>query len=152
MSTLIVSPGGASGQETSPPVLTLSTAVTGNLVVPMLQDVTINNSNDVFQWTQLDKNAKLSVATTSTNSIDTTIVVDNTVFFGDAVATTGSAAKMGLLGLSTAKTEVDFTINMGTKVVSGKAYITGLAPTVSADSPVWTTPVTLSVNGEYLFA
>lgn len=152
MSTLIVSPGGASGQETSPPVLTLSTAVTGNLVVPMLQDVTINNSNDVFTWTQLDKNAKLNVATTSTNSIDTTIVVDNTVFFGDAVATTGSAAKLGLLGLSTAKTEVNFTINMGTKVVSGKAYITGLAPTVSADSPVWTTPVTLSVNGEYTFA
>jgi len=34
-------------------------------------------------------------------------------------------------------------------VINGKGYITGLAPTVSADSPVWVTPITITVTGDY---
>ena len=148
MSTIIASPG-VSGKF---PVLTLKVSgdVTG-LAVPMMQDITINNANDVFTWTQLNETAKLQVATTATNSISGTLVVDQDVFFG--VTTAGEDAKSaGLIGLSTDKTEVLFTITVGTKTMSGKGYVTGLAPTVSADSPVWTTPLTLTVNGEYTVA
>lgn len=152
MATLIVSPGGASGAVTSPPILTLSTAVTGDLIIAMLQDVTIENSNDTFSWTQLNSSAKYQVATTATNSISGNVVVDKDVFFGDATATSGSADKLGLLGLSKAKTEVDFEITVGDKTLSGKGYVTGLSMSVSADSPVWVSPVTISVAGEYTIA
>lgn len=148
MATLIASPG-VTGQY---PVITLkASGDTTGLAIPMLQDVTINNANDVFTWSQLNVTAKLQVATTATNSISTNIVVDTDVFFG--VTTTGETAKSkGLLGLSTEKTPVTFSITMGAKNVTGSGYVTGLAPTVSADSPVWVTPVTITVTGEYSFA
>jgi hypothetical protein len=146
-----------SAAGSSNPTLTLTvTGKTGPLAVPYLQDVTINNANDVFTWSQLNESAKLQVATTSTNSISTNIVVDPLTFFGNVSATTGSGAKLGIIGLSTEKTLVNFTINMGNvttggggRTLSGQGYVTGLAPTVSADSPVWVTPLTLTVDGEY---
>ena len=139
------------------PILTLTVAgKSGALAVPYLQDVTINNANDVFSWSQLNESAKLQVATTSTNSISTNIVVDPLTFFGNVSATAGSGAKLGIIGLSQEKTLVGFTINMGNvatggggRTVSGNGYVTGIAPTVSADSPVWVTPLTLTVDGEY---
>jgi hypothetical protein len=135
------------------PVLTLTVSgITGDLDIPTLQDVTINNANDTFTWSQLNESAKLQVATTSTNSISTNIVVEEVTFFGNAASTTGSAAKLGLIGLSKAKTKVNFEINLDDKVISGVGYITGLAPAVSADSPVWVTPVTIAVSGEYTVA
>lgn len=134
------------------PVLTIKTAVTGDLVIPTLQDVTVNAATDVFSWAQLNESAKLQVPTTSTNSISTNIVVEEDTFFGTAGGTAGSAAKLGLMGLSTAKTLVDFDINLGGKTISGKGYITGLSPTVSADSPVWVTPVSVTCSGEYTIA
>lgn len=138
------------GNGANNPVLTLSvTGATGDLVIPTLQDVTINNANDVYTWSQLNEAAKLQVATTSTNSITTNIVVENTSFFGDSTATAGSADRLGLLGLSSNKTQVNFEINLGTKSITGVGYVTGLAPTVSADAPVWVTPVTITVSGEY---
>jgi hypothetical protein len=152
MATYIVSPGGAGSLTTSPPILTLTSSVTGDLVLPGLQDVTINSANDVFTWTQLNQNAKLQIATTATNSISTNLVVDGTLFFGDSGGTIGAADKLGLLGLSNEKTLVDFTINIGDKTISGEGFVTGLAPSVSADSPVWVSPVTITVNGEYTIA
>lgn len=134
------------------PVLTIKTAVTGDLVIPTLQDVTVNAATDVYSWAQLNEAAKLQVPTTSTNSISTNIVVEELSFFGDATATAGSADKLGLMGLSVAKTLIDFDINLGSKTISGKGYITGLSPTVSADSPVWVTPITVTVSGEYTIA
>jgi hypothetical protein len=135
------------------PVLTLTVSgISGDLDIPTLQDVTINNANDTFSWAQLNESAKLQVATTSTNSISTNIVVEDLTFFGNAAATSGSAAKLGLIGLSKAKTKVNFEINLDDKVLSGVGYITGLAPTVSADSPVWVTPVTIAVSGEFTVA
>jgi hypothetical protein len=35
------------------------------------------------------------------------------------------------------------------KTLGGFGYITGLAPTVSADAPVWVSPVTLTISGDY---
>lgn len=122
--------------------------IVGTLTVTALQDVTINNANDIFTWTQLDTAGKLQVPTTSTNSIATNLVVDETIFFGANVANV-SAAGQGLLGVSTAKTKLQIAVAMGTKTFTANAYVTGLAPTVSADAPVWVTPCTFTVSGDY---
>lgn len=148
---------GVSGTQAT---LTLSVdGKAGNLPVPALQDVTINNANDVFTWTQLDQGSKLQIATTATNSLSMNIVLDQEVFFGEAAGNgvvAGSAANLGIFGLSAEKTKVDFSLFLGReddggagKTISGEAYVTGLAPTVSADAPVWVSPVTLTVDGDY---
>jgi hypothetical protein len=147
---------GVSGVE-----LTLTLKVgsdTLGLVVPALQDVTLNNANDVFTWTQLDEGSKLQIATTATNSLSGNIVLDQDAFFG--VTTSGEVAKTkGIFGLSKDKELVDFALYMGDesdgstgKTISGEGYVTGLAPTVSADSPVWVSPFTLTVTGDYTVA
>ena len=123
--------------------------VTGNLQVPALQDVAINNSNDVFTWEQLDSTSKLQVATLATNSIATNIVVDDTSFFGNSAATSGSSTKLGIFGLSKNKTKCQATINFGSRTITGNAYVSGLAPKITAAQPVWLTPMTLDVSGEY---
>lgn len=136
-------------------------AVVGDtgFIVPALQDVTLNAANDVFTWTQLDSASKLQIATTSTNSLSMNIVLDQTAFFGDSTATAGNADFIGIFALSTNKTLVAFDLYLGDtsdgavgKTISGKGYITGLAPTVSADSPVWVSPITLTVTGDYTVA
>jgi hypothetical protein len=128
------------------------------LVVPALQDVTLNNANDVFTWTQLDEGSKLQIATTATNSLSGNIVLDQDAFFG--VTTQNEVAKTkGIFGLSKDKELVDFALYMGDesdgstgKTISGEGYVTGLAPTVSADSPVWVSPITITVTGDYAVA
>jgi hypothetical protein len=87
------------------------------------------------------------------------IVVDDASFFGSTLnaAQTGTVAEQGLLGLSRNKTPICFTLKMrenasADRVLKGQGFITGLAPTVSADAPVWVTPVTITVSGEYLVA
>ena len=126
-----------------------------SLSVPAVQNITVNNSNDVFTWTQLDTGSKLQVPTTATNSLSFNIVLDQTAFFGTGSGT-DVAKNKGLFGLSKDKTQVEFTLYLGDtsaggtgKTLQGVAYVTGLAPTVSADSPVWVSPVTLTVTGDY---
>ena len=155
---------GVNGVETT---LTISVSSNGSdtgMTVPALQDLTVNAANDVFTWTQLDETAKLQIATTSTNSISANIVLDQTTFFGtgdgaDQGSDVNTAAEYGIFGLSTNKVKIDFDLYLGDtdggstgKTISGSGYITGLAPTVSADSPVWVTPVTITVTGEYTVA
>jgi hypothetical protein len=107
----------------------------------------------------LDQTSKKVVATTSTNSVSMNIVLDQTTFFGANAAAGLTVANVGVIGLSSAKTLVGFSLYLGNtstgsagKTMSGNAYVTGLAPTVSADSPVWVSPVTLSVDGPYTVA
>jgi hypothetical protein len=150
----------APGVAAAEVVLTLTDAsatLTGNIVVPALQDITVNANNDLFTWTQLDEASKLQVATTATNSLDMNIVLDQTTFFGTGGTTT--MANVGIIGLSTRKTLVGFSLYLGDtsagavgKTMSGNAYVTGLAPTVSADAPVWVSPITLTVTGDYTVA
>jgi len=152
MAYIFPAPGVANVQA----VLTLSFA--GDLVdlgIPAMQDITINNSNDIFTWTQLDSGSKLNVATTATNSLDLNIVLDQTVFFGTG-AGTNVAVNKGIFGLSKDKTLTHFALYLGDtssggagKTISGNAYITGLAPSVIADAPVWVSPLTLTVDGDY---
>jgi hypothetical protein len=130
------------------------------LTVPGLQDITVNASNDVFTWTQLDGTAKFQVPTTSTNSLSMNIVLDDATFFGSTVGTTdpgAAVAVQGIQGLSRNKTKVKFSLKMlenssSDRYISGIAYITGLAPKISADQPVWVSPITLTVSGEFTVA
>jgi hypothetical protein len=152
------SPGVSGAQVTLTVYHTSKTADASGLVIPALQNVTINAGNDVFTWTQLDSGSKKQIATTATNSLAMNLVVDPTSFFPGASPTT-TAATQGLFGLSKNKTKVFFELVMGdtdggvnTKTISGEGYITGLAPTVSADSPVWVTPITITVTGDYTVA
>jgi hypothetical protein len=151
MSYINPSPGVAGVQ------VTLSLSVNGvtadaGMSVPALQDVTVNNANDIFTWTQLDSGSKLNIATTATNGLDMNIVLDETTFFGNVAATAGTAARLGIFGLSKNKTLVDFDLFIGDGVtLSGSGYVTGLAPTVSADAPVWVSPITVTVTGDYTF-
>jgi hypothetical protein len=137
---------------------TLSIRVTGDtsgLLVPAMQDITVNNATDVFTWTQLDEESKLQIPTTATNDISLNIVLDQATFFGTNTGT-DIALKEGIFGLSKNKRQIEFSLYLGDtstgtqgKTLTGVAYITGLAPTVSADAPVWVTPVTLTVTGNY---
>ena len=128
------------------------------LTMPAMQDVTINNAKDIFTWTQLDNSGKFSLPTTSTNSLAGNIVVDKDTFYGDA--TTDGPKDIGIQGLATASIVVQFELYTGDtsdgaadgKYISGEGYITGLSPTVSADSPVWVSPFTVTVTGEYTIA
>ena len=130
----------------------------GALSVPALQDITINASNDVFTWSQLDSTAKKQIATTATNSLAMNLVVDTASFFGTDLdaAVSGTVAEQGLFGLSRNKTLVNFVLRVENSTsdtfIKGVGYITGLAPTVSADSPVWVSPITITVTGEYTVA
>lgn len=141
--------------------LTLKLKVSGDtsgLAVPALQDITLNNANDVFTWTQLDSGSKLQIATTATNSLSGNIVLDQDSFFGKTALGEVAQTK-GIFGLSKDKQLVSFELYMGDeddggqgKTISGSGYVTGLAPTVSADSPVWVSPFTITVTGDYTVA
>jgi hypothetical protein len=141
---------GVSGRQ-----VTLSLSVNGvtddaGMSVPALQDVTVNNANDVFTWTTLDRGSKNQIATTATNDLSMNIVLDELTFFGNAAAGNTTAEFSGIFGLSKNKTLVDFDLFIGEGVtISGEGYVTGLSPTVSADSPVWVTPLTITVDGDY---
>ena len=156
MSYIYPAPGNAAKEVT---LKVYNSTSGGNLSLAALQDITVNAANDVFTWTQLDSASKKQIATTATNSIDMNLVVDQTSFFGNASATSGTAARKGVFGLSTAKDLITFELYLGDtsdsaegKTITGSGYITGLAPTVSADSPVWVSPISITVDGDYTVA
>jgi len=159
MAYIYPAPGVSGVQATLAISVASNNAASPELTVPGLQDITVNAANDVFTWTQLDQASKLQIATTATNSLGMNIVLDQTVFFGDSGATAGEADQIGVWKLSGDKTLLDFEIYLGDtstgaagKTISGQGYITGLAPTVSADSPVWVSPITITVTGDYTVA
>lgn len=147
------------GVATKYPVVVLDalyangTVVTGNLTVPSLQDITINNSTNVFEWEQLNETGKLTIPTTSSNNVSTNLVLEDATWFGSNVtaAADTSAATQGINGLSRNKQKCKITISnaIGTKTITANCYVTGLAATVSPGSPVWVSPVTFSVTGDY---
>lgn len=129
---------------------------TGNdaIVIPGLQDVTLNNANGSFRWKQLDQSGESVITTNATNSLSGNFVLDPSAFFGDTGA--AGAALDGIFKLSNERTQVDFylapsgdTAVGDNKVFMGNGFISALAPTVSADSPVWVSPITIEVNGDY---
>ena len=159
MANYIYPAPGVTGVEATLALEINSDATNDSLSIPSLQDITVNASNDVFTWTQLDEAAKKQVATTATNSISMNLVLNQEVFFGDGTTGTGTASHHGIFGMSTRKDLVEFSLYLGDesdtgngKTISGTGYITGLAPTVSADAPVWVSPITITVDGDYTVA
>jgi len=156
MGTYIYPAPGVTGVEATLKVNIAANAQDTGYFLPALQDITVNAANDVFTWTQLDEGSKLQIATTATNSLSMNIVLDQDAFFGDSQADTGTAERKGIFGLSSDKDLVEFSLFLGKtsdgaagKTITGEGYITGLAPTVSADSPVWVSPITITVTGDY---
>ena len=129
------------------------------LTIPSLQDITVNAANDTYTWTQMDVGSKLQIATTATNSLACNLVLNQATFFGTTGTGGTTAAELGIFGASTDKTLMTFSLYLGDesdgsagKYIEGNGYITGLAPTVTADEPVWVSPVTISITGDYTVA
>ena len=123
------------------------------LVVPYMQDISINNSTGVFRWKTLDATAESAATTPATNQVTLNVVVDDKAFFGNA-SLTDSIANTGIYGASKNKTRVFFEIAFngavaGQNYLSGSGFISGLSPTVNPDAPLWVTPVTIEVDGDF---
>jgi len=132
----------------------IEAGATTGLVVPYMQDITINNSTGVFRWKTLDSTAENAATTPATNQLTLNVVVDSDAFFGTGAGSVDSLIDDGLFGASTSKTRVHFKVGFngrdsGSKVLSGSGFISGLAPTVNMDAPVWVTPVTIEVDGDF---
>lgn len=159
MANYIYPAPGVTGVEATLSLEVNSDATNDSLSVPSLQDITVNAANDVFTWTQLDEGSKKQIATTATNSLSMNLVLEQDSFFGDGTSAAGTASLKGIFGMSSDKDLVEFSLYLGDnsdgttgKTISGTGYITGLAPTVSADAPVWVTPITITVDGDYTIA
>jgi hypothetical protein len=131
------------------------------LNVTCLQDVTITNSTGIFSWTDFCSASINKVTTPSDNEISTNIVLNDEIFFGDSAAGNTTAKYYGVSGLSQDRVEVVFRVQMNnsanvtsntvpanTFYYVGKGYLSSVAPTVSPDSPVWVSPLTLAVSGD----
>jgi hypothetical protein len=156
MAYIYPAPGVTNVEMTLGVSVAANSAATPELTLPGLQDVTINAATDVFTWTQMNETSKLQIPTTATNSVNMNIVLDQNAWFGDTGETPTEADYIGVWNLSKDKTLLDFEIYLGDvdngdpgKTISGQGYITGLAPTVSADAPVWVSPITITVTGDY---
>ena len=117
--------------------------------VPALQDVTLNATPGLFRWSQLDSASEYVLTTPSTNSVAVTLVLDDTSFF------TGTGATDGIFDLVNNKALVYFRLfwagsTTGDRYVMGKGYLSALAPTVNPGAPVWVSPITIEVVGDYI--
>ncbi len=132
----------------------VASGATTGLVVPNMQDITINNSTGIFRFKTLDNTAESAVTTPATNQISLNAVVDANAFFGTGAGSIDTVIDTGLFGCSKNKTKVFFEVafdgrDSGSKYFKGSGFISGLAPTVNMDSPVWITPVTIEVDGDF---
>ena len=130
------------------------TLVSGALELTGLQDVTLGNSNGSFRWKTLSQQGENVITTVSTNSVSGSFVLDPTLFFGTTPGTNTTIVTGGIFGYSNSRTQVAFMLapsgaTSGNKLVMGTGFISALAPKVSADSPVWVSPITVEVNGDY---
>lgn len=133
--------------------ITTSTTSADVVAIPSLQNITLNNGNGVFRWKQLDSTSEKAIAIAATNQISLNIVLDDVSYFGDGSGDV-SVADKGLFKLSNDKNLVYFRlyysgVGSGDRYVSGSGYFTGLAPTVSPDQPVWVSPLTIDVVGDF---
>jgi hypothetical protein len=124
------------------------------LVLPYMQDITVNNSTGVFRWKTLDSTAENAATTPATNQLSLNCVVDADAFFGTGTPADDDAKENGLFGVSKNKTRVYFNVyfdgtDSSSRFLSGSGFVSGLAPTVNMDAPVWVTPVTIEVDGDF---
>jgi hypothetical protein len=128
------------------------------MLVPALQDITINNANGSFRWQTLESDGENVITTVSTNSLSGNFVLDPVTFFGETPGTNTTIVTGGIFGYANKRIQVAFMVapsgattgaNPDNYLLMGTGFISALAPTVSATSPVWVSPLTIEVNGEF---
>ena len=134
--------------------ISMSANMANSIVVPQIQDVTITNSTGVYSYTTFSDVDTRKLSTPADNEVSTNIVVDPTTWFGTTGSTGTTAVEKGLLNMSGGKDLVYFEIyyegvGAGKRFTSGQGFISGLAPTVSPDAPVWVSPLTIAVDGGF---
>nr|DAU83280.1 MAG TPA: hypothetical protein [Caudoviricetes sp.] len=154
MATINVSAGNEAVLVLADSAANANFTANAGLVVPSMQDITINNSTGVFRWKTLDSTAENAATTPATNQLSLNVVVDTAAFFGTGTAGDDDVKEKGLFSVSKEKTKVYFRAYFNgtdstSKFLSGVGYISGLAPTVNPDAPLWVTPVTIEVDGDY---
>ena len=153
MAVINVSAGSEAGLHLSATSADEANVAANCLVVPQMQDITVNNSVGVFRFKTLDNTAESAVTIPATNQLSLNCVVDKTAFLGTGTGGDDDAKENGLFGVSKNKTKVFFNVYLdgtdsGSTFISGSGFVAGLAPTVNMDSPVWVTPVTIEVDGD----
>ena len=127
---------------------------TNGLVIPLMQDVTVNASPGIVRYSVLDNASSKAFTTVNENSISGNMLLDEDTFFGPAAAGgLNTIADNGLFKTSVDKTEIFFSIafqgsDSGDHYISGQGFISGLAPSASMDAAIWLTPIEIVVNGE----
>ena len=124
----------------------------GSLEVPLMQDLTLTTSPGTVRYSTLDSTASSAFTTVVENSVSGSMLVDDDVFFGLSNAT-NSVANDGLWTTSNSKNEIFFSVafegtDSGDYYLSGKGFLTGLAPSASIDQAVWISPIEIVVNGD----
>ena len=128
--------------------------VSNGMVIPLMQDVTINASPGIVRYSVLDNASSKAFTTVNENSISLNMLLDEETFFGlDTAGGVNAVADNGLFKTSTDKTEIFFTVafqgsDTGDHYISGKGFISGLAPTASMEAAIFITPMEIVVNGE----
>jgi len=126
----------------------------GGMVVPFVQDITVNASPGTVRYSTLDSTSSSAFTTVNENSISLNLLVDEDIMFGADDSNVNTVIDKGLFVTSTEKTEVHFSVSVtgtgttGDIFIAGKGFIGGLAPTASVDGAVWLSPCELIVNGE----
>jgi hypothetical protein len=123
-----------------------------SLSVTCLQDITVTNSTGIYSYTDFCSPDMNKVTTPADNEISTNMVLDGTVYFGNAGATANTAPFYGVAGLSENKVNISWKLYLngnanGAYYYTGTGYISSLAPTVAPENPVWISPMSIAVDG-----
>ena len=138
------------------PILLVSANVANvlanSLAVTCLQDITVTNSTGIYSYTDFCSPDMNKVTTPADNEISTNMVLDGTVYFGNAGSTANTAPFYGVAGLSENKVNISWKLYLngnanGAYYYTGTGYISSLAPTVAPENPVWISPMSIAVDG-----
>ena len=122
------------------------------LSVTCLQDITVTNSTGIYSYTDFCSGDMNKITTPADNEVSTNMVLDGTVYFGNAAATANTAPFYGVAGLSENKVNISWKLYLngnanGAFYYTGTGYVSSLAPTVAPENPVWISPMSIAVDG-----
>ena len=123
-----------------------------SLSVTCLQDITVTNSTGIYSYTDFCSGDMNKITTPADNEVSTNMVLDGTVYFGNAGATANTAPFYGVAGLSENKVNISWKLFLngnanGAFYYTGTGYVSSLAPTVAPENPVWISPMSIAVDG-----
>ena len=132
----------------------------GCMLVPALTEITVNATPGLYRWKQLDELSEYVITTASTNSLGMSLVLDPETFFGTAPNTPNleDIKSAGIFQTTNQKHLVCFRLYWAGNspeaddayYIEGVGYLAGLAPTTNPDAPVWVSPITIEVAGDYV--